>query len=907
LSSDLIPPASALPATDWLDALYQQFLLDPEQVGADWRAYFATFDKPPVALTEPVCDRRQVAVLQLINAYRFLGVRHADLDPLRRLPQPDVPELDPAHYGLKAADMDVVFDTGSLVAEPCARLSEILSIVRRTYCGTLSAEYMYISDNVRKRWLQQRLEGCLSTPAFDAAKQRRILQSLTEAETLEKFLHTRYVGQKRFSLEGAETLIPMLHHLIDSASAHGVQEVVLGMAHRGRINVLVNVLGKPLKQIFGTMPVDTGQALSGDVKYHQGFSTDVSTPSGTVHLALAFNPSHLEIVHPVVRGSVRARQQRRNDMTGAEVIPVLLHGDAAFSGQGVVMESFNMSQTRGYSTGGAIHIVVNNQIGFTTSDTRDSRSSLYCTDVAKLIEAPVLHVNGDDPEAALLAVQIALEYRREFHKNIVIDLVCFRRHGHNEQDEPAVTQPLMYHAIAMHLGTRQLYAAKLTASAILSQDEANGYVEHYRARLENEERIVAPAVSLYGRNFAAHWESYRYNDWRHGAETAVSSNQLSELGEKITSIPEGLTLHPRVDKVIADRRAMVAGTLGVDWGMAENLAYASLLRDGYPIRISGQDSGRGTFFHRHAVWHDQHRERWDAGEYLPLQHIYPNQPHFLVIDSLLSELAVLAFEYGYATAEPDELVIWEAQFGDFANGAQVVIDQFIASGEAKWGRLCGLTLYLPHGQEGQGPEHSSARLERYLQLCANDNMQVCQPTNAGQMFHLIRRQMLRPYRKPLIVMTPKSLLRAKQASVPWSALTGGRFEVVLNETRTLDAAAVRRVVACSGKVYYDLFNACEQRGITDIALVRVEQLYPFPRHEFCEVLAQYPHADELVWAQEEPQNQGAWFAIGHHLRECMTAGQSLRYAGRTFSASPAVGYPEIYEAQKQALIDEALS
>ena len=892
---------------DWLEALYQQYLTDPGRVSAEWRAYFAALDQSPSVAAPPACDRRQVAVLQLINAYRFLGVRHANLDPLQRFPRPDVPELDPAYYGLGADDMQSVFDTGSLVAPLQATLADILSVVRRTYCGTLGAEYMYISDNVRKRWLQQRLEGSLSTPEFDPAQQLQILQSLTAAETLEKFLHTRYVGQKRFSLEGAETLIPMLHYLISGAAAHGVQEVVLGMAHRGRINVLVNVLGKPLKQIFGAMPVDTGNALTGDVKYHQGFSTDVATPNGTVHLALAFNPSHLEIVHPVVRGSVRARQQRRGDVAGSEVIPVLLHGDAAFSGQGVVMESLNMSETRGYHTGGGIHIVVNNQIGFTTSDTRDSRSSLYCTDVAKLIEAPVLHVNGDDPEAALLAVQIALDYRREFHKNIIIDLVCFRRHGHNEQDEPAVTQPLMYHAIDTHPGTRQLYADNLIARSALSPEGAHAAIQQYRARLENEERIVAPAVSIYGRSFAAHWESYRYNDWRHAADTRVSSNQLGELGEIITQVPDGLTLHPRVEKVVADRRAMMAGKLDVDWGMAENLAYASLLRDGYPIRISGQDSGRGTFFHRHAVWHDQHRERWDAGEYVPLQHIYPNQPNFLVIDSLLSELAVLAFEYGYATAEPDELVIWEAQFGDFANGAQVVIDQFIASGEAKWGRLCGLTLYLPHGQEGQGPEHSSARLERYLQLCANDNIQVCQPTNAGQMFHLIRRQMVRPYRKPLIVMTPKSLLRAKHASVPLSALTDGQFELVLSETRPLDATAVRRIVACSGKVYFDLLNASEQRGITDIALVRVEQLYPFPRSEFYAELVRYPNAHELVWAQEEPQNQGAWFSIGHHLRECMMEGQSLRYAGRAFAASPAVGYPEIYEAQKQALLDEALS
>jgi len=894
-----------------LEALFDAYQADPDSVAPQWRAWFDALPAipraaPAVSATSSPCDTRQVGVLQLINAHRFLGVRQADLDPLKRFPKSEVPELDPAHYGLTPDDSARLFDTGSLVAPAQATLGEILHILRRTYCGTLAAEYMYISDNTRKRWLQARLEGCLATPQFDAAHKRHILEGLTAAETLEKFLHARYVGQKRFSLEGAETLIPMLHGLIEGAAQRGAQELVLGMAHRGRINVLVNVLGKPLGQIFGPAQVNADGALTGDVKYHQGFSTEVATTQGTVHLALAFNPSHLEIVHPVVRGSVRARQQRRGDHDGTEVVPVILHGDAAFSGQGVVMESLNMSQTRGFSNGGGIHIVINNQIGFTTSDPRDTRSSLYCTDVAKMIEAPVLHVNADDPEAALLAVQIALDYRHEFHNNIIIDLVCFRRHGHNEQDEPGVTQPLMYHKIAAHPGTRALYAGKLAAEGVISEAGSADFIAAYRAQLETGERIVPPAVSLYKRAFAANWKAYRGIDWQHPAETALPLTRLRELAEKACAVPEGFTLHPRVAKILADRRDMAAGKLLLDWGMAEILAYASLLRDGYPVRLSGQDSGRGTFFHRHAVLHDQQRERWDAGAHVPLQHIYPNQPHFVVIDSLLSELAVLAFEYGYATAEPDELVIWEAQFGDFANGAQVVIDQFIASGEAKWGRLCGLTLFLPHGQEGQGPEHSSARLERYLQLCANDNIQVCQPTTAAQMFHLIRRQMLRPYRKPLIVMTPKSLLRAKQASSPLEEFTAGGFDVVIGADSAVDAASVRRVVACSGKVYFDLLHARQERNITDIALVRIEQLYPFPRDAFSAEMARYPNAAELVWAQEEPQNQGAWFSIQHHLRECMAAAQTLGYAGRPFAASPAVGYPEVYEAQRKALLDEAL-
>ena len=893
---------------DWTESLFERFLHDPSSVGNDWCAYFSAVAELPesVSTAADSTDRRQIAVLQLINAYRFLGGRQADLDPLHRFARVELPELDPGYYGLNEADMQSLFETGSLCAPAQATLEEILQIVRRAYCGTLSAEYMYISDYTRKRWLQQRLEGELDAEC-PAARQHGIMLDLTAAETLEKFLHTRYVGQKRFSLEGAETLIPMLHHLTEAAAAQGVREIVLGMAHRGRINVLVNILGKPLQQIFGALPADTGAALSGDVKYHQGFSTDIQTASGTLHLALSFNPSHLEVVHPVVRGSARARQQRRGDMTGAEVMPVVIHGDAAFAGQGVVMESFNMSETRGFDTGGGIHIVINNQIGFTTSDTRDSRSSLYCTDVAKLIEAPVLHVNGDDPEAALRAIQIALDYRQTFHKSIIIDLVCFRRHGHNEQDEPAVTQPLMYHKIDAHSGIRAQYAETLAVNGKFGRTEAQAAIAAYRNRLELEQRIVTPAQSLYKRSYGAHWQSYRRTDWRHSAQTGVSANMLVELGEKILQVPNGFALHPRVKKIMADRHSMLTGETPVDWGMAENLAYATLLRDGYPVRISGQDSGRGTFFHRHAVLHDQFRERWDAGEYMPLQHIYPNQPHFLVINSLLSELAVLAFEYGYATAEPDELVIWEAQFGDFANSAQVVIDQFIASGEAKWGRLCGLTLFLPHGQEGQGPEHSSARLERFLQLCANDNMQVCQPTNAAQMFHLLRRQMIRPYRKPLIVMTPKSLLRARQAGVSLSSLTHGEFEAVLGETKVLDTAQVRRAVICTGKVYYDLLEAREERGIDHIALLRLEQLYPFPDQELMEELSHYPSAQELVWAQEEPRNQGAWFALEYHLRLCLRTGQILRYAGRPFSASPAVGYPEVYQAQRQALIDEALS
>ncbi len=883
-------------------------------------AWLAAFGQPlavaPVASTEPAggekreaeADARQVGVLRLLNAYRYLGVRGANLDPLGRSLHSRPVELDPAHYGLLAEDLHAVFDTGSLPGPQRASLADMVSRMERIYCGTFSAEYMHISDATRKQWLRERIEGCDARLVLSHDQRLAVLRQLVEAETMEHFLQTRYVGQKRFSLEGGESLMPMLRWLVEGASAGGVEEIVLGMAHRGRINVLVNLLGKPLRHLFGSDDDGTSRAASGDVRYHQGFSANLPTEHGKLHLALAFNPSHLEIVHPVVRGSVRARQHRRGDHTGEEVMPVLIHGDAAFSGQGVVMESLNMSETRGYRVGGAIHIVINNQIGFTTSDPRDARSSLYCTDVAKMIEAPVLHVNGDDPEACLLAVQVAFEYRKQFRQNVIIDLVCFRRHGHNEQDEPAVTQPLMYQSIARHPGTPALYAGRLEQDGVARAGQAAQMREVYFARLDAEEPVVQAAESLFSRAFSARWQAYRRTDWRQPVETAVNPGRLQELGEVLCRVPDGFVLHERVARVLADRRAMLAGQQLVDWGMAENLAYASLLRDGYPVRLSGQDSGRGTFFHRHAVWHDQARERWDAGEYVPLQHVYPNQPHFLVVDSVLSELAVLAFEYGYASAEPDELVIWEAQFGDFANGAQVVIDQFIAGGESKWGRMCGLVLFLPHGQEGQGPEHSSARPERFLQLCANDNMQVCQPSHAGQMFHLLRRQMLRLYRKPLVVLTPKSLLRARQAGVPLAGLTEGSFAPVLDDPQLIDpqpAARVRRILLMSGKVYYDLREACEQRNMTDVALVRLEQLYPFPDAELRSVLARYPQVP-VFWVQEEPQNQGAWHGIAAAVQANLAPAQALQVISRPASAVPAAGYPHVYRLQRQQLIDEAL-
>ena len=923
----------------FVEELYESYLDDPQSVPEQWREYFDKLQvlpgvdgdggrdvahapvveafaqrakqgtlRVPAAPAEPGAERKQVYVQMLINAYRFMGNRWAELDPLKRLPRPAIPELEPAYYDLTEADLETVFNTGTLVGPERASLREILQSLRETYCGSIGTEYMYISDPAQKRWIQQRLEAVRGRPQFTPEVKRRILERLTAAETLEKYLHTRYVGQKRFSLEGGETLIPCMDEMVQRAGSFGVEEVVIGMAHRGRLNVLVNTLGKSPKDLFaefeGTSATDNATSL-GDVKYHNGFSSDVSTPGGPVHLSLAFNPSHLEIVNPVVEGSVRARQHRRKDTKGDKVISILLHGDAAFAGQGVVMETLNLSQTRGYSTGGTVHVVVNNQIGFTTSDTRDVRSTTYCTDVAKMIEAPIFHVNADDPEAALFVTQLAMDYRKEFKRDVVIDLVCFRRLGHNEQDEPFVTQPLMYKKIAQHPGTRKLYADRLVAQGALPADEPDRLVKDYRQALDEGRQTSSPVLSSFQRKYAIDWTPFLGSKWTDAADTSVPLKELERLAVRLTTVPEGFKVHPVVERVLQARREMGQGKQMLDWGMAENLAYATLLVSGYGVRLSGQDSGRGTFAHRHAVLHDQNRERWDAGSYAALQNLQEEQADFVVIDSLLSEEAVLGFEYGYSCAEPNELTIWEAQFGDFANGAQVVIDQFITSGEAKWGRMSGLTLFLPHGYEGQGPEHSSARLERYLQLCAEHNVQVCVPSTPAQIFHLLRRQMVRPFRKPLIVMTPKSLLRKREAVSSLKELAKGSFQTVIGEIDALEPKQVTRIVAASGKVYYDLLVARRERRLDNVAIIRVEQLYPFPHKQFAAEMKRYPNALEVVWCQEEPQNQGAWYQTQHYFEENMRPDQRLFYAGRPSAAAPAGGYLSRHNQRQKALVEQA--
>ncbi|MFZ2651530.1 MAG: 2-oxoglutarate dehydrogenase E1 component [Burkholderiaceae bacterium] len=924
----------------YVEDMYEAYLDNPGSVSDHWRAYFDALQNVPATdgsaardvAHAPVVEsfaqrakanafgnkassadlavaRKQVHVQSLIAAYRFLGSRWADLDPLKRQERPKIPELEPAFYDLTESDMDITFSASNTYFSSAENMTlrEIVQALRETYCASVGAEYMHVTEPAEKRWWQMRLESVRSKPSFSAQGKRHILDRLTAAEGLERFLHTKYVGQKRFSLEGGESFIAAMDELVQRAGANGVQEIVIGMAHRGRLNVLVNTLGKMPKDLFAEFDHTAKEdLLAGDVKYHQGFSSDVTTPKGPVHLSLAFNPSHLEIVNPVVEGSVKARQDRRGDTDGDTVLPIIVHGDAAFAGQGVVMETLALAQTRGYYTGGTVHVVINNQIGFTTSDPRDTRSTLYCTDVVKMIEAPVLHVNGDDPEAVVLATQMVLDYRQEFNKDVVLDIVCFRKLGHNEQDTPSLTQPLMYKKIGQHPGTRKLYGDRLVAQGVLLAGGPETMAKEFRAALEAGKHTVDPVLTNYKSKYAVDWAPFLGKKWTDASDTALPLAEVKRLAERLTTVPANFKVHSLVEKVLADRAAMGRGEVKVDWGMGEHLAFASLVASGYAVRLSGEDCGRGTFTHRHAVLHDQNREKWDEGTYTPLQHVATGQAPFVVIDSLLSEEAVLGFEYGYASAEPNTLVVWEAQFGDFVNGAQVVIDQFIASGEVKWGRANGITLMLPHGYEGQGPEHSSARLERFMQLAADSNMQIVQPTTAGQIFHVLRRQMVRMFRKPLIIMTPKSLLRAKDASSPLAEFTKGEFKTVIAETNAdLPADKVKRIVACSGKVYYDLVKARAEQKLGDVAILRVEQLYPFPHRAFAAEMKKYPAATEVVWCQDEPQNQGAWFFVQHYVHENMLEGQKLGYAGRPASASPAVGYAHLHQEQLRALLEQA--
>ena len=931
----------------YVEALFEAYLEDAEQVPAEWRRYFdglpagsGSMDVPHSEVqrhferlgrnrlkarpervsagVESAHARRQVRVLELVSAYRHSGHRKANLDPLGLWQREPTPELTLAFHHLSEADLDAVFDTGtgSLFAGG-APLRDIVAALERTYCGPLGAEYMHITNAAEQQWLRERLETVQAAPALSAEDRFTILDRLSAAEGLERYLHAKYPGTKRFGLEGGESLICMLHEALQRLGGHGVVETVIGMAHRGRLNVLVNILGKDPKDLFdefdGVMP-DSDH--SGDVKYHQGFSSNVMTPGGEMHLALAFNPSHLEIVGPVVAGSVRARQDRRRDYRGDLVAPVILHGDAAFAGQGVVMETFQMSQTRGYGIGGTIHVIVNNQIGFTTHRVDDARSTEYCSEIAKMVQAPILHVNGDDPEAGVFAMQLAVDYRMKFRKDVVVDLVCYRRRGHNEAEEPMKTQPVMYQAIRGHPTTRGRYADRLVAEGATSAKEAEALVGLYRYALDTGDRMALSLVHEPDESLFVNWRPHLGQTLDAPADTRVSAERLRALAARLHDLPADFELHRQVQKVIDDRQRMVAGELPLNWGCAEVLAYASLVEDGYDVRLTGQDVGVGTFSHRHASLYNQR----DGKRLIPLN-LLSKERTFDIYDSLLSEEAVLAFEYGYAATTPRTLVIWEAQFGDFANGAQVVIDQFVTSGETKWLRVCGLTLLLPHGYEGQGPEHSSARLERYLQLCAEHNIQVCLPTTPAQIFHLLRRQMIRPARKPLVALTPKSLLRHKLATSTLAALTDGGFQPVLadpgdppaagegGDPEAMDPNAVDRVVLCSGKVYYDLLEARREAGLGNVALLRLEQLYPFPEAELAAAMAPYQRLSRVVWCQEEPMNQGAWYPSQHHMHAVLREHDpSLRlaYAGREAFAVPAGGYSALHIERQRGLVRDAL-
>ncbi|MEE9303798.1 MAG: 2-oxoglutarate dehydrogenase E1 component [Thiotrichaceae bacterium] len=902
----------------YLESLYEDYLKNPQDLSSEWRDYFSsltTINGTRNSTNAALVANKQVKVLQLINSYRFLGHLKAKTNPLDEAgifssPPPEIPELTLQYHELDDSDLDSAFNTGSLVAEDQLTLRAIINQLEEAYCDAIGSQYMYISNIDEKRWIQQRLAQRINEDAQPTPKLRKkILKKLIAAETLERYLHTKYIGQKRFSLEGGDSLIPMLDTLIQHAGETGTREIVMGMAHRGRLNVLINIMGKSPALLFKEFAgqVDNG-GRSGDVKYHMGYSSDMSTDGGPVHLALAFNPSHLEIVGPVVEGAVRARQDRRKTNAGKAVIPVVIHGDAALAGQGVNMETLNMSETRGFRTHGTIHIVINNQIGFTTSIDSDARSTYYCTDLAKMVGAPVFHVNGDRPEAVIDITKIAVDYRNEFNKDVFIDLVCYRRHGHNEADEPSATQPRMYQKINALKTTQTRYAEQLIKDKIIKAAEVETLIKEYRDSLDNGRPTVPHLLekSTLTQEFPVEWDRFKNTPWTTTSNTLISKERFKSLGERLTISPEGFKINARVASIINKRKQMAQGEIPTDWGFGENLAYAALVQEGFPIRLSGEDCGRGTFFHRHAVFHDQN----DGNEYIPLQHITEDQASFTVIDSLLSEEAVLAFEYGYATTEADKLIIWEAQFGDFANGAQVVIDQFISSAEQKWGLLSGLVMLLPHGYEGMGPEHSSARLERYLQLCAQENMQVCVPTTPAQIFHLLRRQMIRRYRKPLIVMTPKSLLRHPLAVSHIDEFTKTGFQTVIDEIDDIAPAdKVERIVLCSGKVYYELLEKRRSEDLKNTVIIRIEQLYPFPEERLGQIFNQYSSAQTCTWCQEEPYNQGAWLNIQSWLFELLAKHNGtmrLGFACRPAMAAPAEGSHKAHVIAQTLVIRTAL-
>lgn len=921
----------------YIEELYEQYLNNPKSINEYWSKYFDELntlpgnvakDLPRFPIEKSISEytrshtknilnssyinsdylKKHTDVLRLISAYRILGSRKANLDPLKRFGTMYIPELDPKNRGISENDMSQTFsDIGTnFVHDKPMSLSEIINKLEQTYCGNIGVEFMHIIASKERNWVKERLEKDLSYPSFNNEQKINILKKLTAAETLERYLHTKYVGQKRFSLEGGESLIPCLDHLINQSTKSGIEEIVIGMAHRGRLNILVNTLGKLPNDLFAEFEGKQKIELeSGDVKYHNGFSSDLATNNGPIHISLEFNPSHLEIVNPVVEGNVRTRQRKRGENGKDKVLPILIHGDAAIIGLGVNQANFNLSQTRGFTTGGTVHIVVNNQIGFTTSDVRDVRSTTYCTDIAKMIDAPIFHVNGDDPERVCYVIQLALEFRMNFKKDALVDIVCYRRLGHNEGDDPFITQPMMYKKILTHDTTRKIYAEKLTKEGILKTEQTEDLIKQYKLALDKGDHIEQTTLVNYKK--INDWEKYKKTLWTDFVDTSITKKDIKQLTNAVTKVPEEFNLHRTVKKLLENRIQMGNGEIPIDWGMAETLAYASLLVRGNAIRISGEDSGRGTFSHRHAVLHDQNRERWDKGVYLPLQNISDTQASFMIIDSILNEEAVLAYEYGFSCSSPEHLVIWEAQFGDFANGAQVPIDQFITSGETKWGRLSGLTLILPHGFDGQGPEHSSARLERWLQLSAENNIQIVNMTESAQMFHVLRRQILRPYRKPLIIFMSKRLLRYKDSTSDISCFTNGSvFKNIIGEKVT-NNKKITKIILCSGQIYFDLKNKRKLINKTDeVAIIRIEQLYPFPYDDLTKELKKYTNVKKFVWCQEEPKNQGAWFQIRDKLEKVLGLA-TIKFAGRPKSATTAVGYKKKHDEQLSNLLDDAFN
>ena len=918
--------------SSYLEGLYESYLENPASVSLEWKDFF---DQLPDnngsnkdishkniinayknhrrvlsnSSSENETNEKQVRVVQLIQAYRNRGHQAAKLDPLGMMERELVPDLTLEYHGLSKDDLKIIFKTDTLeIGKDKASLQEIIDALQSIYCGELGIEYNYIVNTEERKWFQGVLEPNLGQCEFEDNEKKHIFNRLNSAEGLAKFLAAKYPGMKRFGIDGCESLIPLVDALIQNCGMLGAKQICFGMAHRGRLNLLVNVLGKTPAELFSAFEEDlelTG-ANTGDVKYHLGFSSNLLTPNGEVHVSLFNNPSHLEIVDPVVLGSVRARQDRLYDENREQVIPILIHGDASFSGQGVVMESLQMSQTRGYGVGGTLHVIVNNQIGFTTSYKYDARSTEYSTDVAKMIEAPIIHVNGDNPEMVVHAAKIACEYRHKFGKDIILDLFCYRRRGHNEADDPSATQPLMYEKIAKHPSVLKIYEEKLISEDIITQLDSKNFQKVYRDSLEEGDSVVENLALKPNDDLWFDWSAYLNQTWWQETDTTFNKNKFIELSELITSAPDGFKLGRQVNKVFEDRKLMAASKIPINWGFAESMAYATLLSEGYPIRLTGQDVRRGTFSHRHAAIYNAE----DGLGHIPLVNVArESSTRMDIYDSFLSEEAVLAFEYGYSATWPSGLVMWEAQFGDFVNGAQVVIDQFIVSAEHKWERLSGLIMLLPHGFEGQGPEHSSARLERFLQLCADGNIEVCVPSTPAQIFHLLRRQAIRKMRRPLVVISPKSLLRNPVVTSTIEDLTEGKFKCVIDDELN-SKKDVTRVVMCSGKIYYDLLQKRNEDKIKDTALVRIEQLYSFPYDDLESILSSYPNLNKFIWCQEEPANQGAWFSHRHRLQRVLDRLEQkheINLVSRPAAAAPAVGLMKLHLKQQEEIVLKALN